>query len=83
MLVIAHGTNQIPITGWEATCSICKCIFKFDKHDIISNLGEDAKGKFVRVFCPECHRCVFRYIDSTAFDNLQKGYPIIYLPEPK
>lgn len=49
--IIKEGKKKIAV--FRATCSMCDCVFEFNKED--AYLSEDRDGKYWRINCPHCN----------------------------
>ena len=66
--IIKEGKKKIAI--FRATCSICDCVFEFNKDD--AEFSEDRDGKYFKLNCPCCGHLVWSWkTNPTRYDSLE------------
>lgn len=58
--IIKEGKKKIAV--FRATCSMCDCVFEFNKEDAF--FGEDRDGKFLKINCPHCNHQIYSWGDA-------------------
>lgn len=66
--IIKPGKKKIPI--YRLTCTLCGCVFEFNKEDAI--FGEDRDGKFIKIDCPECGHTFYSWkVNPHRYDVIE------------